>query len=265
MGTIVIDPGHGGNKTVGGSSPNNASGPKGTLEKTLTLDVARRTAAAVEAAGHRVELTRDSDTNLSLSDRARVAKTIEADAFVSIHFNGFKDANVQGTETWTHFRGSDVSRRLAEAVQGQMVQVTRYRDRGLFSKVLGVLEPAQHHDKTAACLVEISFITDPKDEVRLEADTYRDALGQAIASGVEDFLTSPAGFVAKAATLSVAGLRAADCPVLARSAAAPRARSAKKPQARKRRKRQETRAAPGRRRSAGSRRSAAPRRRTRRG
>ena len=37
MGTIVIDPGHGGDVKVGGSSPNNARGPSGVLEKALTL------------------------------------------------------------------------------------------------------------------------------------------------------------------------------------------------------------------------------------
>jgi N-acetylmuramoyl-L-alanine amidase len=45
--TIVIDPGHGGTTTVGDSSPNNATGPTGLLEKTLTLQVAQRAAERV--------------------------------------------------------------------------------------------------------------------------------------------------------------------------------------------------------------------------
>src|SRR5690348_14093497 len=40
MATIVIDPGHGGSEDLLGSSANHAVGPNGTLEKTLTLDVA---------------------------------------------------------------------------------------------------------------------------------------------------------------------------------------------------------------------------------
>ena len=42
---VVLDPGHGGSVKVGGSSPNNAVGAGGLLEKDLTLDVATRTAA----------------------------------------------------------------------------------------------------------------------------------------------------------------------------------------------------------------------------
>ena len=39
-GTIVIDPGHGGNAEIGGSSHNNARSPSGVLEKNLTLRMA---------------------------------------------------------------------------------------------------------------------------------------------------------------------------------------------------------------------------------
>ncbi|MFL6331777.1 MAG: N-acetylmuramoyl-L-alanine amidase, partial [Pyrinomonadaceae bacterium] len=39
---VVLDPGHGGETAVGGSSPNNATGPNKLLEKNLTLDLARR-------------------------------------------------------------------------------------------------------------------------------------------------------------------------------------------------------------------------------
>ena len=46
---IVIDPGHGGTVEVGGSSPNNANSPSGEQEKNWTLDMAKRTRAAVLA------------------------------------------------------------------------------------------------------------------------------------------------------------------------------------------------------------------------
>src|SRR5712664_958616 len=96
---VVLDPGHGGTDVVGGSSPNNAGGPNGLLEKTLTLDVAQRTASAL--AGHaRVILTRTTDTNLPLADRAAVGRANHADVFLSIHFNGFHDRAVDGTEAW---------------------------------------------------------------------------------------------------------------------------------------------------------------------
>ncbi len=102
---IVLDPGHGGQTPpykVGGSSWNNATGPQGTLEKTLTLDVALRTRDILSARGRTVVLTREIDVNLGLRARANVAKSREADAFVSIHFNGSTGHNAQGTETFVH-------------------------------------------------------------------------------------------------------------------------------------------------------------------
>lgn len=110
---VVIDPGHGGMGKVGGSSANNATSPSGLLKKNLTLAVARHAEAALAARGHDVRFTRTTDVNLSLTDRARVARSAGAGAFVSIHFNGFGDTSVQGTETWVHQRGSASSVELA--------------------------------------------------------------------------------------------------------------------------------------------------------
>src|SRR4051794_18696563 len=96
---VVIDPGHGGTDAAGGSSPNNAVGPNGLLEKNLTLDLARRVAAALDGR-FAVTLTRSGDLNSSLTERASVAKQRDADVFLSIHFNGWKDPAVDGSEAW---------------------------------------------------------------------------------------------------------------------------------------------------------------------
>jgi N-acetylmuramoyl-L-alanine amidase len=186
--SIVLDPGHGGDANVGGSSPNNATGPFGTREKNLTLAVAQAAVPALEAAGHRVTLTRDSDRNIGLDDRAAAARTAEADAFVSIHFNGFGDPQVQGTETWVHFLAADHSRELAERVQQHVLGSTGYADRGVRAKKLRVLTPALHRDTTAACLAEISFLTDRRDERRLADAAYIEQLGAALAAGIIEYL-----------------------------------------------------------------------------
>lgn len=90
VGTIVIDPGH------GGRDPG-TQGPNGLLEKTVTLDVARRLKARLERRpGLRVLLTRDEDRKRSLRDRVRMANAVNADLFVSLHLNWLpqKPANV---------------------------------------------------------------------------------------------------------------------------------------------------------------------------
>ena len=74
MPIVVIDPGHGGDVEIGGSSANNAEGPSGLLEKTVTLDLALRVRSALNGSTIDVRLTRTTDTNLSLKDRANVAR-----------------------------------------------------------------------------------------------------------------------------------------------------------------------------------------------
>lgn len=190
---VVIDPGHGGSgPTLGGSSPNNATGPRGTREKDLTLDLALRATRMFVEKGVSVALTRDSDRNLSLTDRASVAREARARVFVSIHFNGDASPEVQGTETWVHTAAGDNSQLLARSVQLRLVATTGYRDRGVRAQDLGVLDPARHDAGTAACLAEVSFLTDPRDEGRLSDSGYRDALAAALVRGVTDYLAGGA-------------------------------------------------------------------------
>ena len=185
---IVIDPGHGGTGSVGGSNGNNATGPAGTLEKEMTLNLALMTSGLLANLGHSVRLTRVRDVNLSLADRAAVAKAWAADLFVSIHLNGFTDPQVQGTETLIYPNAADPHRKLAAAVQRRVVAELGHRDRGVKEQQLGVLNPERHAASTIACLVEPCFLTDPEEEKRLEDEAYQLRIATAIADGVQDYL-----------------------------------------------------------------------------
>jgi N-acetylmuramoyl-L-alanine amidase len=195
MATIVIDPGHGGTSNIGHSDWNHAVGPNGRMEKELTLDVSIRLTDALTGLGHNVLITRNSDQNLSLKDRAGVASSNNAAVFVSIHFNGFNDPNVQGVETWAHSVSTDDSRLLAASLLQQLAAVTGYSNRGIRSKGLGVLSMAYHSPTTAAALAEISFLTDPKEEKRLAKAPYRDQLAAALAQAIVDFLNKSTSIV----------------------------------------------------------------------
>lgn len=191
MAIIVLDPGHGGDAKVGGSSPNNAvSRPRGLLEKHLTLAVSRRAKAALQAAGHAVFLTRDGDVNLGLAERAALAARRRADIFVSVHFNGWSTPSAQGTETFWWPGAPSRSERLARAVLAETVAASGYRDRGVKTETFGVLDPRRHLAITAACLVELSFITDPAEDARLDDPAYLQRLGAAIAAGCEAYLAA---------------------------------------------------------------------------
>jgi N-acetylmuramoyl-L-alanine amidase len=191
MAVLVVDPGHGGSAMIGGSSPNNATGPHGTLEKTLTLRVGLLTRDALMAKGHKVVLTRNADTNLGLDARAAVARSASADAFVSIHFNGWNEPSVQGTETFVHREASQASLELARAVQAQALVATGLADRGVKKMNLGVLDPAKQSPSTAACLVEVSFITDPNEESRLADVSYLEHIAARLCDALDAYVTRP--------------------------------------------------------------------------
>ena len=96
---VVLDPGHGGPYPHDG-----AHGPRGLVEKTLVLQIARRLKAVLEDAGATVLLTREDDTDVSLADRARQANETGADLFVSIHCNSMATSHdrlvTRGAETY---------------------------------------------------------------------------------------------------------------------------------------------------------------------
>jgi N-acetylmuramoyl-L-alanine amidase len=184
--TIVIDPGHGGRVKVGGSSPNNATGPKGTLEKSVTLAIALAAKSALPSTDT-VILTRDYDINIGLADRANVALINSADLFLSIHLNGWHSPSVQGTECYHHPSANMQSQDFAQLIQTEILAITGIRDRGVKSQNMGVLRPSRHHGSTGACLVEISFLTDPDEEIRINNKLYIDRLGQAIARACQAY------------------------------------------------------------------------------
>ncbi|WP_420849336.1 N-acetylmuramoyl-L-alanine amidase [Ramlibacter henchirensis] len=58
--------------------------------------------------------------------------------------------------------------------------------------MFGVLQPESHLPETAACLVEVSYITNPPEDRRLARDDYRRQLAAAILNGISDFLSAAA-------------------------------------------------------------------------
>jgi N-acetylmuramoyl-L-alanine amidase len=188
IGKIVVDPGHGGQANIGGSDANHATSALGDLEKNLTLKISLLLYEALIKMHHEVKLTRDSDINLSLKDRATVAKDFNADALVSIHFNGWNDTITQGTETYIHTLAGDNSRLLASSVQQRLVSVAKYRDRGVKTMGLGVLKPEYYLLQTAACLAEISFITETTDARKLRDENYCKELANALAIAIDDYI-----------------------------------------------------------------------------
>lgn len=205
-GIVVIDPGHGGSLDVGGSSKNNATSPSGVLEKNMTLRFAFLVRDALQAAasigGHvlTIFLTRDTDSNLGLSQRAAVGKSKKADVFLSIHFNGFNGAT-RGTETLISPKATNsnhaADKALAQRIQKATLNAIKAhdadaKDRRVKDQKLGVLNEASLGTRARACLVEIEFIDVPTVDTLLNlgpsSPQVRADICQAIAGAILDDL-----------------------------------------------------------------------------
>jgi N-acetylmuramoyl-L-alanine amidase len=109
--TVVLDPGHGGDEL-------GTQGSKGTLEKEVTLSVARRLRTLIESRlGLKVFLTRDDDRTMSLDERSAFANNHRADVFLSIHANSAVRPSLRGAEVYylTVERADEEARKRADA------------------------------------------------------------------------------------------------------------------------------------------------------
>jgi N-acetylmuramoyl-L-alanine amidase len=94
MVTIVIDAGH------GGEDPG-ARGRGGTLEKDVTLAIARRLKERIDLEpGMRAVLTRDGDYFIGLAQRVQKARRVQADLFVSVHADAFVQPHARGSSVF---------------------------------------------------------------------------------------------------------------------------------------------------------------------
>ena len=188
IGTIVLDPGHGGEAKLGGSSPNNAISVSGVKEKKLALDfcfiLRDLLLSQAQAAGQtiRVVLTRTKDINVSIAERASLAGSNNASAFLCWHFNGFHVPQVAGVETYFAAASNGNANVLedaafAQAVHNGLLQGMRQinpgaKDRGVKQDSesgpgrMGVLSDialgnSARVKKCVAAYVEAEFISNP--------------------------------------------------------------------------------------------------------
>jgi N-acetylmuramoyl-L-alanine amidase len=216
---IVIDPGHGG-------SDFGATGYlKGVFEKNVALELSQRLAKRIrERLGCEAILTREDDRLLSLEQRTAFANTVGADLFISIHTNAHKKMASYGTETYflnlatdedaillaarenaasansiSDLEGilkdlmtqtkQDESRRLARDVQDALVRTLdanfgKVKDKGVKQAPFYVLLGAD----MPSILVEVAFITNPRECRRLNTAAYQDAVADAIVTGIEAYV-----------------------------------------------------------------------------
>ena len=197
--SVCLDPGH------GGRDPGNKESR--SQEKEYTLLLAREVRGWLTGAGLKVTLTRNGDNFVPLLQRPEIAKKLDADLFVSLHFNAAiaeKD-QVKGVEVYCltpagagstnargdwpdtgAFTGNRVDAKnmlLAYLIQKAMVRSLAVEDRGVKRARFAVLRDAQ----VPAVLIEAGFMSHPAESKKIFNPDYRQQLAQAIADGILAF------------------------------------------------------------------------------
>jgi len=223
IGKIVIDPGHGGHDT-------GTIGPNGLEEKDVVLDVSLRLGKLLESRlGSEVVYTRGDDTFIPLETRTAIANQQQADLFVSVHANSSRDPDARGVETYylnftsspdaleTAARENAVSEKSIHELQdlvkkialkekieeshefasdvesalhsGLAAKNAGLRDRGVKKAPFIVLIGAN----MPSILAEISFVSNPGDERRLESPEYRQRIAESLYTGIAKYVGGLSG------------------------------------------------------------------------
>jgi len=170
---FVIDPGH------GGKDPGAVN--KEIDEKTLTLSTAKKVEKQLRDKGASVTLTRTDDTYISLDERIHIGHSVDADAFISLHYNTFEDKSVSGTHTF--YYDGDKNKKFADSIQKSLINHTNFTDRGTKQADFKVLRENNH----LALLIELGFISNPEEQKFIQTDEYQKKAAKGIVSGVEDY------------------------------------------------------------------------------
>ena len=218
---IAIDPGH------GGEDPG-ASGPGGLREKVVVLQIARRLEAQLETIpGFKPVLIRTGDYYVSLKNRRDQARTLQADLFISIHADAFREPSARGASIYT------LSTRGATSTTAQYLADTENEADRVGGVQLAEMDPmlagvladlsmtgtldtslnvgrlilqqiegvARLHKKQVeqagfvvlkspdvpSLLVETGFISNPQEAERLATPAYQDKMARAIRRGIQSW------------------------------------------------------------------------------
>ena len=216
--TILIDPGHGGeDKGAVSYSPEG----KEILEKNLTLEISKMIYEKLKEKKFQVYLTRSIDRDVSLEKRAELAEKVKADLFISVHMNSSTTSESHGFETYYLDNHSNVAVKKVEDVENKnldgdqliihqiltdlVVEKTvasskdlanfihlelksnlknfQIKDRGHKAGLFYVLALS----KRPAVLLEVGFLSNPKELEKLTGSPFQRRYSEAVVRGIENY------------------------------------------------------------------------------
>jgi N-acetylmuramoyl-L-alanine amidase len=190
---VVLDAGH------GGYDPG-AITKQGVYEKGINLEMAKRVRELLKPCGIDVILTRDEDEDYvpdgtrgkqtkkqaDLNYRISMATQAKADAFISLHLNATVTGLNSGAETFYHFK-SEEGKRLAETIQQELIKVPGMNRR--------IAKPGDfyiiNNTPMPTVIVELGYLSNPKEQKKLQQSWYQDHLAHAVAKGIASYFGLP--------------------------------------------------------------------------
>ncbi len=180
---VVIDVGHGGSDT-------GAIGVNGIQEKDVVLKIANEILGLNKNLLNNqfdMSLTRYKDTLISLTDRSRLAKRLDADVFVSLHCNASSNSS-KGMEVYIHNLDSENTKTsigLGLSILNEATQKLGFKKRGVKFADFQVLREAGDYP---ALLVELGFMTNSDEaDYFLKTKNIR-AMALAALLGITNYL-----------------------------------------------------------------------------
>jgi len=217
---IVVDPGHGGHDP-------GAIGARGTKEKDIVLQIGLKLAKKLrEELGLDVVLTRSTDVFLELQERTAIANQVGADLFVSIHANASPNRATGGIETYyLNLAKTEKVAQLAAKENGTSLEKVSLLQAVLFdlmanyklndsARLADEVQKSLHRKVSAtyssvknlgvkqgpfyvlvgatmpSVLVETAFLSNEREEERLQDPAYQEATAEGILEGIRGYVES---------------------------------------------------------------------------
>ncbi|MEO6638717.1 MAG: N-acetylmuramoyl-L-alanine amidase, partial [Ginsengibacter sp.] len=177
--TVVIDAGHGG-------SDNGALSAKGTIEKDITLAIAKKVAGLNTNDNIKILLSRTDDNSIEVKDRVEFAKANHADVFISIHVNASENTDVseKGFSVLIDKANSNKNKLLASALINELQKSYTIEDAiGVRTNGIWVLDK----NICPAVLIECGYLTNTTDEAFITNNDNQEKIARDILNAVNKY------------------------------------------------------------------------------